>query len=84
MPTFDSSSSVITPDYFGDELGSPPRTIQLRGVANQRFNKAVTEELKNGFINCIQMVENRGKPRQGEPILDGLFCFETLVISNVK
>ncbi|GMJ07513.1 hypothetical protein HRI_004420500 [Hibiscus trionum] len=99
MSIFGSSSSTITSDYFGDEFGLPlPQistaknnplvTTQLEEIGNPVFSKAVIKELKNGFINGIRIVENRGKPGRGEPalapILDGLFCFETFVISNVK
>ncbi|KAK9007879.1 hypothetical protein V6N11_074794 [Hibiscus sabdariffa] len=89
-----SSSSGVTSDYFGDEFGLPlpqipteenksPVTTQLKEVGTPGFSKEVIMELKKGFFNCIRMVENRGEPALA-PILDGLFCFETFVISNVK
>ncbi|KAK8562643.1 hypothetical protein V6N13_018782 [Hibiscus sabdariffa] len=96
MSVFGSSNNAITSDNCGDEFGlplpqtlttknNPPATTQLKEVANPGFSKAVMNELKKGFSSCIRMVENRGEPRHGEPtILDGLFCFETFVISNVK
>ena len=51
------------------------------------FTKVVLNEMKNGLINCMRMAESR-ESRRGEPalapILDGLLCFETFVISNLK
>ncbi|XP_022727185.1 mitochondrial intermembrane space import and assembly protein 40-like isoform X2 [Durio zibethinus] len=99
MSIFGSSSSAISPDYFGDEFGLPlPRCLMVKnkattiqpksiGLGNPGVTKAVLNELKNGFIKCMQMADSR-ESRRGEPalapIMDGLLCLETFVISNLK
>ena len=99
MSIFGSLSSAISPDYFGDEFGLPlPQcsmvknkvtTTQLKPkeLGNPGVTKAFLKELKNGFINCMRMAEPRefrlGTPAL-TPIFDGLHCFETFVISNLK
>ena len=99
MSIFGSLNSAISPDYFGDEFGLPlpqysmaknkATTIQPKPteLGNPWVTKAFLKEIKNGFIHCMWMAEPResrlGAPTLA-PIFDGLHCFETFVISNLK
>ena len=97
MSIFDSLSNAITPDYFGDEFGVPlPQRSMVKSKAtttqatesdNSGFTKVVLNEMKKGFIICMRMAESR-ESRRGAmalaSIFDGLHCFETFVISNLK
>lgn len=85
MSIFGSLSSAISPDYFGDEFGLPlPKMVRNKEETTKSKptelgnpGKAVVlKEAENGFRNCMRMAIAPG--------LDGLFCFETFVFSNLK
>ncbi|XVF01717.1 hypothetical protein REPUB_Repub04eG0112800 [Reevesia pubescens] len=97
MSIFGSLSSMISPDYFGDELGLPlPQCSMVKNKAtitqptalgNSGVTQVVLKEMKNGFINCMRIAESRESSREAPglaPFFDGLFCFEAFVFSNLK
>lgn len=80
MSAFGTSSSAICGDYFGDEFGVP-----LPFPASKTSSNNVTEEVSNkkdGRNNSPIASANK-EPHVAPafaPFLDGLHCFETLVL----